>query len=203
MSGKAGAATDKNTSGGEDRRVRRTKKRLRDALMELILEKGYDAVRVQDITDRADVGRATLYLHYRDKADLLLSCLQETIDELFELIRINLGEPQSQELFQIAFQHAGENADLYRVLLSGQGTLQHRRKVQEMIGEHSRTILLQTFPQADEAAIEFSRVHIAGALLMMIEWWLVEDMPYAAGEMARMFRRITLNGLIGLFEPAP
>ncbi|MBN1265557.1 MAG: TetR/AcrR family transcriptional regulator [Anaerolineales bacterium] len=182
----------------EDRRVRRTKKQLSDALMALVLEKGYDAVRVQDITDRADVGRATLYLHYKDKADLLLNSLQETIEELFALIRENLTDPTREELFQIAFTHAAENADLYRVLLSGQGTVAHRREVQAMIGGHARSILIPTFPAADKAGIEVASVYISGALLMMIEWWLVQEMPFTAQEMAVMFRKMVLNGLVGL-----
>jgi len=56
-----------------DRRVRRTRQLLRDALMELTLERGYDRVTVQDILDKADVGRSTFYAHYRDKDDLLVS----------------------------------------------------------------------------------------------------------------------------------
>jgi len=187
----------------EDRRVRRTKKLLMDALMELILEKGYDQVRVQDITDRADIGRATLYLHYRDKADLLLNALQETIDELFELIKNNIADPANEELFQTSFEHAAENADLYRVLLSGQGTVEHKRKVQAMISRHARTVLTSMYPEAEQAAVELSSVYVSGALLIMIEWWLVQEMPYSAREMAVKFRKMVLNGLVGLMGPRP
>lgn len=55
-----------------DRRVRRTRRALQDSLTSLILEKGYDAVTVEDITDRADLGRTTFYLHYKDKEELLI-----------------------------------------------------------------------------------------------------------------------------------
>ena len=50
-----------------DRRVQRTRKLLQDALMALILEKGYEAVTIQDIIDRANVGRSTFYAHFLDK----------------------------------------------------------------------------------------------------------------------------------------
>jgi AcrR family transcriptional regulator len=184
----------------DDRRVRRTKRQLRDALMELVLEKGYDAVRVQDITDRADVGRATLYLHYRDKADLLLSCLQETVNELFALIQHNLADPASGELFQIAFAHAAENADLYRVLLSGQGTARHRIEVQGMIAGHAQSVLSRAFPGADPGDLEFCSVYTAGSLLMMIEWWLVNETPFSEETIAVMFRRVILQGVPGLLQ---
>src|SRR6202012_5392571 len=56
-----------------DRRVRRTRDLLHRALLDLIAEKGYPHITVQDILDRADVGRSTFYTHYRDKEDLLRS----------------------------------------------------------------------------------------------------------------------------------
>ena len=55
-----------------DRRIQRTRQSLRTALLELIKEKGYDAISIEEITERANVGRATFYLHYKDKEDLLL-----------------------------------------------------------------------------------------------------------------------------------
>ena len=68
----------------EDRRVRRTRRRLRAALLELILAKGYDKVTIQDVLDRADVGRATFYAHFRDKDDLLVSGAVELRESLRE-----------------------------------------------------------------------------------------------------------------------
>ena len=60
----------------EDRRVGRTRRLMHEALMALIVEKGYETVTVQDILDRADVGRSTFYAHYRDKDELLLSSFE-------------------------------------------------------------------------------------------------------------------------------
>jgi AcrR family transcriptional regulator len=60
-----------------DRRVRRTQDLLRRALLSLIQEKGYDRITVQDILDRADIGRSTFYAHYRDKDDLLRAGFQD------------------------------------------------------------------------------------------------------------------------------
>src|SRR3954469_23951916 len=71
----------------QDRRVRRTRRLLREALLALVLEKGYEAVTVQDVLDRADVGRATFYAHFRDKDDLLIS----GADELRESLRLQMA----------------------------------------------------------------------------------------------------------------
>lgn len=61
----------------EDRRVVRTRQLLRDALVSLILERGYDEVTVQDVLDRANLGRSTFYAHYRNKDDLLFSGFEQ------------------------------------------------------------------------------------------------------------------------------
>ncbi len=76
-----------------DRRVSRTRRSLREALMSLILEKGYDAVTIEDITTRADTGRTTFYLHYRDKEELLLESINEVVDGLFtQISQVPLAE---------------------------------------------------------------------------------------------------------------
>jgi AcrR family transcriptional regulator len=64
-----------------DRRIQRTRQQLRQALLSLMLERGYDSLSVQDITDRANLGRATFYLHYQDKDDLLIECMESLVDE--------------------------------------------------------------------------------------------------------------------------
>jgi AcrR family transcriptional regulator len=64
-----------------DRRIQRTRRLLQDALVGLILEKGYEAITVQDILDRANVGRSTFYEHFYDKDDLLLSSFEFLRDD--------------------------------------------------------------------------------------------------------------------------
>ncbi|MEJ2354006.1 MAG: TetR/AcrR family transcriptional regulator, partial [Anaerolineales bacterium] len=65
-----------------DRRVQRTRQLLNDALMSLIVEKGYDSITVQNIIDRANLGRSTFYAHYQDKDDLLLSGIEDVVHSL-------------------------------------------------------------------------------------------------------------------------
>ena len=65
-----------------DRRVRRTRKLLHDAFLELVIEKGYEKITIQDILDRADVGRSTFYVHYRDKEALLTASFDGMRDQL-------------------------------------------------------------------------------------------------------------------------
>src|SRR4051794_34863467 len=60
-----------------DRRVARSRRALKEALTDLILERGYESVTVQDVIDRADVGRSTFYAHFLDKDDLLMAILAD------------------------------------------------------------------------------------------------------------------------------
>ena len=63
-----------------DRRIQRTRQALRKALLELNKEKGYDSISVEEITQRANLGRATFYLHYKDKEDLLVDEFSEIVN---------------------------------------------------------------------------------------------------------------------------
>src|SRR5688572_3412972 len=74
-----------------DRRVQKTRKLLQDALIELVAEKGYEAVTIREILDKANVGRSTFYAHFQDKDQLLHSILDH-LDELFEQHKKRLFE---------------------------------------------------------------------------------------------------------------
>src|SRR6185369_13971963 len=108
-----------------DPRVIRTRQLLREALVANILEKGYDATNIQDITDRAGLRRATFYLHYADKDALLLSMMQETLDALMQEMESRSAKSFSAETQPsedlMTFEHVQERADLYRAVLSGHG----------------------------------------------------------------------------------
>jgi AcrR family transcriptional regulator len=182
-----------------DRRKVRTRQMLRDALIALILEKGYDATTVEDITNRANLGRATFYLHYRDKEDLLVSTLESTFDELAKNLHpISLeGNSTAQAQALIAFQHAAENRDLYRVMLSGQGSGSLIRRVREylatLIQQRMQMLLQQLPPDAMPIPVEILAQHVAGSLLTLLIWWLENDLPYSAEYMAQVFQQ--LNGI--------
>src|SRR5215204_5182741 len=110
-----------------DRRVRRTRRRLRDALIELILEKGYDNITIQEITDRADLSRATFYLHYEGgKDELLAISLEEMFDELVESVeglvyQQSLDTAEQNPPSLLAFKHVAEYHKLYKSLLGDKG----------------------------------------------------------------------------------
>jgi AcrR family transcriptional regulator len=175
-----------------DRRVRRTRQALRDALIDLIVERGYPRVTVQDVIDRADVGRSTFYSHYRDKDDLLLSSLDEQIRAAFTS---DVGGVDASPSLWV-FTHAASHADLYRALIRRRGgwTIV-RRQMEETLAEMYERQLPD--PPADtpvprRAAARF----LAGALVALTAWWLDEGMPLDPASMDDVFRTLATKGAV-------
>jgi AcrR family transcriptional regulator len=189
-----------------DRRVSRTRRQLRDALIALIIEKGYDDITIEDITDRADLGRTTFYLHYHGKEDLLLESIGDTAQELYE--QVNAGFTQgakrnAQTAFgaiQQVFQHAGQNSLLYRIILKGGAASKVQRFLQDILKEGSWPFFSQGLATGTPHAIplEVLTNYFATALLGFITWWLEADMPYPPDQAAGYFAAILYSGIRGI-----
>src|SRR5436309_12705433 len=97
-----------------DRRVQRTRQLLQDALIAMVIEKGYDATTVQDITVRAKVGRAPFYAHFPDKQTLLTSRLEDLRGLLTERRR---QAPGTRGVSLAMLEHARRHLPLYRAIV--------------------------------------------------------------------------------------
>ncbi|MGW8250760.1 MAG: TetR/AcrR family transcriptional regulator [Anaerolineales bacterium] len=202
-----------------DRRVSRTRRNLQEAMFALILEKGYDSVTVEEITSRADVGRTTFYLHYRDKEDLLVQTVSDVVDDLVnQLARYpveDLRHRTDAELgwillpvISLAFQHVEQNADLYRILLRGEGSYNSLQRLRQILRDAIES-LIQHFTArqnqllSPQVPLDVFLSSLAGAWIGLLAWWIEKDMPYTSEQMAvmyqRMFMRSTLEvlGLAG------
>lgn len=171
-----------------DRRVLRSRRVLADALIALILEKGYDDITIKDITDRADVSHATFYRHYKDKDELLALRLQEVISELKTLMHESTYADAERELL---FKHVDENAALYLILLTSYSAFKVRKHVEAtiaaMVAEKWTAHLEENQPTVP---IPILAQHIAASMLAMIEWWLVNDRPYSIQQMAAIYHEV-------------
>ncbi|MCT6923026.1 TetR/AcrR family transcriptional regulator [Metasolibacillus sp.] len=189
-----------------DPRVIRTRQLLRDALVELIDEQGYEKITVQDITRRATLNRATFYLHYRDKLDLLYQSSEEILQELvgsirppfedrasFDLLR-NYNQPH--ETFMHLFEQIAINSKLYKVYLTEKNIPYFAAGLKEIIidfvssGIHFMEPNDQKLTVPRDMAIRF----YAAAFLEIVIWWLENDMPYTPKFMATQLMRITIKG---------
>ena len=201
-----------------DRRVSRTRRQLRDALFTLILEKGYDAVTVEEITERADLGRTTFYLHYHDKEDLLVESIGELVDDLVDQMAqvpltdwrlAALGDGQVSPALVLPFQHVAQNARLYRIVLRGAGPYSMNQRLRQIIIQASQKMfgfLLEEDLLAalnPQVPIQVFLNYIAGAWGGMITWWLENDMLFSPEQFALMFQRMVMLGaaqVLGITE---
>lgn len=189
-----------------DRRSRRTRRCLKEALFSLVLEKGYDSVTIEDITSRADLGRTTFYLHYHDKDELLLESIDSIASDLIErLPQPEWFTPESvrprgatlQDSVQVVFEHAAENAQLYRVILRGQGAVQASGRVHAIINNKSTEMIRQLLDLGGiqlAVPVEIFTNYLAGSLLALLTWWLEADMPYTPQQMAEMYQMMFFHG---------
>jgi AcrR family transcriptional regulator len=198
-----------------DRRIQRTRLALRSALLELIKEKGFDSVSVEEITERANLGRATFYLHYKDKEDLLLDEFREIasnrVQVLSEIpVSIWKSNKDSLELSDgrapvmpllLVFEHASQNAELYRILLRGDSSQRIAGQIRQIIADSINAIVKTKIqndppPAPPEVPVELLAAYFSGALMGSLNWWLEQETSPEPEEMARMFQHLFFPGVI-------
>jgi AcrR family transcriptional regulator len=192
-----------------DPRVMRTRQQLRDALVSLIEEKGFDALTVQDITDRAGLNRATFYLHYRDKQDLLEKSLRDAIDELMTDLGASTDEhgqlifDESMRPIKAVFEHVAQHARFFRVMMSAEGVPAFIAGVRDYMAEITLKWLSALQPDLARSLVspEIVANSLSWSLLGVLIWWLEHDMPHSPDYMAEQFRlliTLDLRQVLGL-----
>ena len=189
--------TEKTT----DRRVQRTRQLLLDALSALIPEKGYEAMTVQDVIDRANVGRSTFYVHFQDKEDLLLKAVETLWADLeAHLKNVRTEGDMVWNLSLSMFQHAQSQRPLYKALIGKQGgnvAMKHiQKQLYVVVFEHLRMALSirnSNFPPA------ILTHHVVTSFISLLTWWLDNDTDYSAEQMNNFYRQLVLRGIESLF----
>ena len=180
-----------------DRRSRRTCERLGSALLTLIQERPIDDVTVQQVLDRASVGRSTFYLHYRDKDDLLLSQLEGFLEVMSTVLSVR--KEQSHRVVPVAelFAHIGNQNKLYRALADS-GRLNEffdlaqgyfARGIERRLTESKRVSSLSRRDLAARASA------LAGSMLSLLRWWLDRGEKESSQAMDELFHRMVWTGL--------
>jgi AcrR family transcriptional regulator len=179
-----------------DRRVQRTRELLQKALIELINERGYDAITIQDIVDRANVGRTTFYLHYSSKDELFMSCHEAIVSELrigplHPLSREELLSPEAPPGMTSAYRHLEDARALLSRIFHGKDSLLILRRIRDWSAQEVEASLRAAFAEAD-SAIPFNVLanYLAGARIALVQWWLEKRQPYTLENLAQTFHRL-------------
>jgi AcrR family transcriptional regulator len=207
-----------------DRRVQKTRKLLQDALIELVAEKGYESVTVQEILDKANVGRSTFYAHFQDKDQLLHSILDH-LDELFEqhkkqLLEAtkNLGNDGNTDLIHglsptlSLFQFVRQNHRFFKAMLGDRGYGIFAKPVYDYVFDHIHDIftkpihddlfahlhepfkMLRSREKVGSLESEIAAHYFVSALMGILVWWVEKDMPCTAEEIDKLFRELAIPG---------
>jgi|SRR5579863_3586643 len=170
-------------------RVRRTQKLLREALVELIEERGFEALTVGALTERAMVSRAAFYRNYQDKYDLVEQVFEEAMSALLGAVG-ELGREHPAEIWVTFFEHIAEYERLYRALLGRKGSPWFVRKMRSslagLVKERGR---LPHGPDARECPVhtfsdEFVPDLVSTLFVEAITWRLEQGRPYTPREIA-------------------
>jgi AcrR family transcriptional regulator len=180
-----------------DQRIRRTRDRLGDALLKLLLEKPYETITVQDVLHRAKVSRSTFYVHYRNKEDLFLSDVDEFLEGMATMLLRRKESSDRIAPVRELFGHIGDTRQFYTVMVAS-GRMHDVFELSE--GHFGRAIdqRLAGLPRARAITLErrAAVAHaLAGSLLSLLSWWIHHGMRESPACMDDLYHRMVWSGL--------
>ncbi len=167
-----------------DRRVQRTRRALREALVALILDRGWEAFSVQDVCDRADVGRSTFYTHFADKEELLVGGFEDLRSALRAQLAAS-GRPGPLGFSRGLIEHAHEQRRLFLALFGKKSGLVVQRRFRDLVFGLVREDLAGVLAagRRTDAVIAF----VAGAFIELLTWSLEARSATAPEEVDALF----------------
>ena len=181
-----------------DRRVRRTRFAVQEALIGLMVEKDFDAITVADIVERADIVRSTFYMHYADKEDVL----RQGVEYVRAWVEHNTPRGLRFGFSEPLYRHTCDIRPTLRAVAGRQSWTLMQALFVRALGDLIRDDLLRTQAHADEITIE-TLVHVVSAAwFSVLTWSLQSERDIDAEEMDRLFRTFALPGVDAVLAAA-
>lgn len=190
-----------------DLRVVRTKTAIRNALVELIEEKGFDAITVKDITTKANINRGTFYAHYQDKFNLMTKCQEEIMHEMssiakkkFPEVIADLGSNPSPTmpflLITSILEFLNENSGFIKAVLSPKGDLSFQTKLKEFMWKTLFEDTNGAIINKEQLLVpsQYLASYMASAHIGVIQQWLNNGQKETPEEIARILSTIAVHG---------
>src|SRR5207302_9188652 len=175
-----------------DRRAQRTRRQLSGAINELIKEKRFDDITVQNVIDRADVGRSTFYSHFRDKEDLFAQQWEGMIDFLAQ--KIDWSKTGRGSFIPVAFfsDHLKDVQPFYRGLVRS-GKLDSLFKTGvERFSQKIESALKTRIKHQPAVPISILSNHLATEFFGLLKWWLDAGLPYTPERMDEIYHELVI-----------
>ena len=188
-----------------DRRVRKTRRQLRECLISLLKEKKVQDITVRELTDMADLNRGTFYLHYKDVFDLLEKTETELQDEFNQLVLKHDAVDLKQRpavIFNEIYTLVYENADLIEILLGENGDLNFVNRLKKLIREKCLKDWMEVFRTGNPAVFDAFFSYIASGCVGLVQYWLQTGLKETPEQMAKLTEHIITKG-IGVLEIDP
>ena len=178
------------------RRVARTKAAIEDAFVQLVIERGYDRVAVEDIADRADLARATFHAPFPNKEAVLFSVFTRLIRDLLPRIAYRSGpwDEVRRDAMQAAYRHAAEMPDLYRACLSDARTRQAYLSILSRGAERNFRDRLNALGHQPRVPVPVMARAFVGAHVAILEAWLAGELDGDAEQLASMALDLFIAG---------
>lgn len=172
----------------KDRRVRRTRRTLSDALLSLMLDTEYESITIRRLTDVADVGYATFYRHFKTKDELLGFAFGAVLDELGKSVSSDMTKHEQAVMF---IRNVDEHRQAYLAAL----TLPYAHPALKAVHERVKQIVaVRYLPRADnEIPLSVAVNHLVGSTYEMLRWYLLADHGYSPEQVATMYRKLVLQ----------
>ncbi|GHO49972.1 TetR/AcrR family transcriptional regulator [Ktedonospora formicarum] len=185
-----------------DRRSQRTYRLVSSAFAELMVEKPYDEILVQDILDRADIGRTTFYAHYFDKEDVLNTIIEQELERLTHPITHATARQRvvpSLELFEHVYH--SQNRQFLALMRSRAGEPLWE-SLQAALCRAIESALSTLYAERRSPPIPLPVVseYLAGSLLTLLKWWIEASMPYPPEQMESIFQQLALPGVWAMLK---
>ncbi|MFZ6747003.1 TetR/AcrR family transcriptional regulator [Undibacterium sp. JH2W] len=153
-----------------DRRILKTRLALREALLSLLTEHGWDELSIQEICERANVGRSTFYLHFDSKDDLLSESLNDLRDTLTVASATNGGQQQSFAFLPGLLAHMEENRLVFRNVVGRRSGYGVERRFREMVFQLIEQDLLKL--KVTDNQRQMQACYLAGGIVDLMAWWV-------------------------------
>jgi AcrR family transcriptional regulator len=176
-----------------DRRAQRSRDLILEALFALMTERGYERLTIQNVIDRAGVGRATFYAHFESKDELLGASIGRLRGWLVTAGRRAGDVPLGFTL--PFFQHLASHQGIYRLTVGRESEVSVERHVRRMLMDLVREDLQQRRPSAPSAQLDLAIHYVVGALWSAFIWWMESEARLPPEELNALFQRLTFPGL--------
>lgn len=194
----------------EDRRVRKSKRAIKQAFIQLLTENNLDRITIQQISDLADVNRGTFYLNYEDKYALLDEMENEQIEEIkgyVDIRKMDLStktsdrfiEEFANKVIKNVITHIEHNIEFYQVILN----LERKSQIEEQLAEIVRSNIKHLIGDKDDVfgiPENYYLSYVVGSMMSMIKYWVSDENRVSVEELVNYVSTIASTGPLSIMK---